>query len=111
MAYRITSRFVRPNTDTDLPMLNLVDSDYNARTTNYLTWLDGRSDTPTSTWSSEDGLTFEFRFDFTDEAAALAFKAAYDALDKSTHDPQDASAYKTYMTDNNITYTTVMAEV
>ena len=111
MAYRMTARFVRPDTATDFPMLTLTDSDYTTRSNNFMTWLGGRSDVTTSTYTSADELTFEFRMDFADQAAADAFTAAHAALDQDQYDPQGASAYTTYLSDNNITYTTIKGEV
>ena len=73
--YRITSRFVRPDTATDFPMLTLTDSDYTTRSNNFMTWLGGRSDVTTNTYTSADELTFEFRMDFADQTAADAFTA------------------------------------
>ena len=111
MAYRMTARFVRPDTATDFPMLTLTDSDYTTRSNNFMTWLGGRSDVTTSTYTSADELTFEFRMDFADADAQAAYAADFNALDQDLYDPQGASAYTTYMTDNNITYTTIYGEV
>ena len=84
-------------------MLTLTDSDYTTRSNNFMTWLGGRSDVTTSTYTSADELTFEFRMDFADQTV-LMFLPPSRGADQDQYDPQGASAYTTYLTDNNITY-------